>query len=627
MPALTIATSNATAKADSPFIKGMALYSSQQVYAMEDAWFKQGYSSFALMQQAAWQITQHIITQFERRLPHSAYNTPAANQPPKACVWVGSGNNGGDGWLAAYYLQQAGWQVQIVTLGTGVGVEEIAEDKGAQNIEYKNPDNESSDAQKAQHIAVSAGCAYQRFEDMLEANNETQNLVSQNHTQNAILQADVYIDALFGIGLNRAPTAVYKQAIDTFNQVSKAAQALVVAIDIPSGLVATTGQVFAQTAIQADITLCLIARKFGLHTKDGMDYAGVVLDIPLIPYPPTTPLAVLLDAPYALSPRYQNSYKGSYGHVLIIAGNRIDNSQGMGGAAILSASSAMATGAGKITVACHEAFHGALLTSLPDAMTIKLHDVEGVKNLIQEVDIVAIGMGLGRDFAAQELFISYVQAAICCEKPLVIDADGLYHLAALSADEHPLVAKLKDYSSTHQVCLTPHSGEAAKLLDTTITAVEADRCAAIMQCAHTYGGDWVLKGAGSLVLEQAAQQVYVCTTGNAGMATAGMGDVLAGLIAGLLAQQDLTAQQRSLSQAVLIHGRAGDVLVDASVAAHRPSEHNQNIYNNGYDAMYPNRMASLSLPMPMPMLIGQRGLQAQDMPMAIRHVMQGITIE
>ncbi len=594
-------TTMSNAAADSPFIKGVALYSSQQVYAMEDAWFKQGYSSFALMQQAAWQITQHIIQQFKTRLTHSAHNTPAINQPPKVCVWVGSGNNGGDGWLVAYYLQQAGWQVQVITVGTDIGTDtDINADINAENAE-------PSDAQKAQHIAVGAGCPHQRFADIVNADhdNDIENHISQNYTQNAILQADVYVDALFGIGLNRAPTGSYKQAINTFNQVSKAAQALVVAIDIPSGLVATTGQVFAQTAIQADMTLCLIARKFGLHTKDGMDYAGAVLDIPLIPYPPTTPLAVLLDAPYALSARYQNSYKGSYGHVLIIGGNRIDNSQGMGGAAILSASSAMATGAGKITVACHDVFHGALLTSLPDAMTIKLHDVEGVKNLIQEVDIVAIGMGLGRDFAAQELFISYVQAAICCEKPIVIDADGLYHLAALHADEHPLVAKLKDYSCTYQLCLTPHSGEAAKLLDTTITAVEGDRCAAIMQCAHTYGGDWVLKGAGSLVLEQAVQQVYVCATGNAGMATAGMGDVLSGLIAGLLAQQDLTAQQRSLSQAVLIHGLAGDTLVGTSAA-------------NSF-----NRTTNQSLPL----LIGQRGLQAQDMPKAIRHVMQGITIE
>ena len=114
-----------------------------------------------------------------------------------------------------------------------------------------------------------------------------------------------------------------------------------------------------------------------------MDHSGKVIDIPLIPYPINgkifMPVATLITTAYGLSPRRQNSYKGSYGHVLIIGGNRIDGSQGMGGAAILSASSSMAAGAGKITVACHEAFHSALLTSLPDAMTINLHDVDGVQ--------------------------------------------------------------------------------------------------------------------------------------------------------------------------------------------------------------------------------------------------------
>lgn len=364
---------------------------------------------------------------------------------------------------------------------------------------------------------------------------------------------------------------------------------------------ASTGQVFDRIAIQANVTLCLIARKFGLHTKDGTDYSGAVLDIPLIPYQVTNqaliPVATLLSTAHSLAARRQNSYKGSYGHVLIIGGNRIDGSQGMGGAAILAASSAMATGAGKITVACHEAFHGALLTSLPDAMTINLHDHDGVKRLIEDASVVAIGMGLGRDKKAQDLFVDYIQAALSQHKPIVIDADGLYHLASLNTDNHELVVRLRQYSIEYQVCLTPHSGEAARLLNKKINEVEEDRLAAIKQCAATYGGNWVLKGTGSLVLEQqpllGQQKVYVCGTGNAGMATAGMGDVLSGVTAGLLAQQDLADELSSLHQAVLVHGLAGDRLV------------------NG------DENASL--------LIGQRGLQAQDMPAAIRHVMQVLT--
>ncbi|ALF59254.1 bifunctional ADP-dependent NAD(P)H-hydrate dehydratase/NAD(P)H-hydrate epimerase [Psychrobacter urativorans] len=579
--------------------KPVALYSSQQVYAMEQEWFAQGYDSFALMQQAAWQMTQHIINIYYQKQSCIANGVACRHddRQPRVSIWVGSGNNGGDGWLIAHYLQQAGWQVQVITVGI-------------ENIENSNAfaDMDSavvSDAIKAQRMAVAAYCSYQRFEDS--------EFVLHNQ-ENRLMQADVYVDALFGIGLDRALTSIYKQAIQSFNQVVKSSHtlskhALVIAVDIPSGLVASTGQVFEQVAIQADVTLCLIARKFGLHTKDGMDYAGEVLDIPLIPYTKIKPVALLLNRAHGLSVRRQNSYKGSYGHVLIIGGNRIDGSQGMGGAAILASASAMATGAGKMTVACHQAFHGALLTSLPDAMTIDLHDQKGVKHLIKEASVIAIGMGFGRDETAKVLFIDYMQAAMTEGKSIVIDADGLYHLASLQIDKHSVVGQLREYSTKHKVCLTPHSGEAARLLDKSVAEVEMDRLAAIKQCADIYGGSWVLKGAGSLILEQVLEptleqeleerHVYVCGVGNAGMATAGMGDVLSGVTAGLLAQQDLADDQRSLRQAVLIHGLAGDVLV-----------HQQSCPSNKNVSLF----------------IGERGLQAQDMPAAIRHVMHLITI-
>ena len=574
----------------------VALYSSEQVYAMEQAWFAQGHDSFGLMKQAAWQMSQQIEQLYAKKYLHADdsdnnQGTYIETRERRATVWVGRGNNGGDGWLIAYYLQQVGWRVQVITVGFEDCDFEISDE-----TDVSDASNVLTDAVKALKIAISAGCDYQRFDE-------------QSATRNIELQSDIYIDALFGIGLDRAPEGIYQQAIDTFNQLVQQTHALAVAVDIPSGLVASTGEVFDRIAIQADVTLCLIARKFGLHTKDGADYSGEVLDIPLIPYETVSdrhsrqsqgmnklaPAAMLLTAAHRFNTRRQNSYKGSYGHVLVIGGNRVNGSQGMGGAAILSASSAMATGTGKITVACHEAFHGALLTSLPDAMTIDLHDVEGVKHLIESASIIAIGMGLGRDEKAKAIFISYVEAAMANQKPMVIDADGLYHLALLQTDDHNLISELREYSKDHQVCLTPHSGEAANLLNKKISEVESDRLAAIKECAETYGGDWVLKGAGSLVLEQRSgrKSVYVCGVGNAGMATAGMGDVLSGVTAGLLAQQDLEAETRSLHQAVVIHGLAGDMLV------------NQTSY-------YDKRM----------LLVGQRGLQAQDMPAAIRHVMQ-----
>ena len=578
----------------------IALYSSEQVYAMEQAWFAEGYDSLGLMKQAAWQMAQHIERLYEQKYlqarasaDHKVYRRNSCQQ--RASIWVGKGNNGGDGWLIAYYLQQAGWQVQLLTVG--YTADDLETDNLMNAFNKADKHDVVSDAKQAQQIALSAKVPYQRFED---------SRASQSEIRETDWPADICIDALFGIGLDRAPEGVYEQAISAFNKITQLNDALAIAVDIPSGLVASTGQVFERIAIQADVTLCLIARKFGLHTKDGMDYSGSVIDIPLIPTQLSNSAATLVTVAHALNTRRQNSYKGSYGHVLVIGGNRINGSQGMGGAAILSASSVMATGAGKITVACHDAFHGALLISLPDAMTIDLHDKEGVRKLIKEASVVTIGMGLGRDEKAQALFIHYVQAAITEKKPLVIDADGLYHLASLQMEsqEHELIAQLRQHSIDHQVCLTPHSGEAARLLDKKVSIVEDDRLAAIKQCANTYGGDWVLKGAGSLVLEQSILEqkgsqahVYVCGLGNAGMASAGMGDVLSGVIAGMLAQQDLEDEARCLHQAVLLHGLAGDALVN-------DTDHYQ--HNSS-------------------LLIGQRGLQAQDMPAAVRHVMQLIT--
>lgn len=577
-----------------PVSMPIALYTSQQVYALEQQWFRQGYDSFGLMQQAAWQMSQRIIQLQAQNNQDSITDSRIYGHNDKqlrASIWAGAGNNGGDGWLIAHYLQQAGWQVQVIS----VGIDKLT---GSQTT--NNNDKKISDAIKAQRMALAADCPYMRFEDSINAQAQHNQQHQATLNNPSLAEADVYIDSLFGIGLDRAPIGIYQQAIIAFNNAAQQAKGLVIAVDIPSGLVASTGQVFEQTAIQAHMTLCLIARKFGLHTKDAMDYAGEIIDIPLIPYDSVTPTATLLTTGYRLSVRKQNSYKGSYGHVLIIGGNRIDGSQGMGGAAILAASSAMATGAGKITVACHEAFHGALLTSLPDAMTINLHDVNGVKNLLKDASIIAIGMGLGRDAAAKALFISYVAAAITYSKAIVIDADGLYHLASLDAEQHKLVTELREYSKQNQVYLTPHSGETAHLLAKKITYVEADRLAAIKQGAELYGGNWLLKGAGSLVLEQSSeqQQIYVCGVGNPGMATAGMGDILSGLLAGLLAQQDLHKEARSLRQAVLIHGLAGDILVRANL-------HNSKVHSA--------------------LMIGQRGLQAQDMPNAIRHVIQLLT--
>lgn len=545
------------------------LYSSEQVYAIEQAWFAAGYNSFALMQQAAWQMAQYLIHHVQAESGQCSQGLAATIMPTSAVVWVGAGNNGGDGWLLAHYLFNAGWQVTVVDVG------QI--DRTADN-----------DAAHAKTMAT---------KDLAAENSFIVIPFSEITTDKAkwqLSQAQYHIDALFGIGLDRAPTGDYTQAIHQFNKLTQSAAITAIAVDIPSGVVASTGQVFDDCAIKADLTLCLVASKVGLTIRDGIDHSGEVIDLPLIPYLDNPkPCAWQLHSALRMTPRQQNSHKGSYGHVMIIGGNQSAGAQGLGGAAIMSSGNALASGAGKVTTACHTAFHGALLTTHPNAMTVDLQQTETVDKLLAGVDVVAIGMGFGREDEALALFKHYLQTAITEQKHLVIDADGLYHLATLRQEQDNLIEQLKAHTAKYQVCFTPHSGEAARLLNKEATEIEADRLAAILECAAIFGGDWLLKGPGSLVLVD--DTCYVCSTGNPGMASAGMGDVLSGLLAGLMAQTDLAAEQRSLYQAVLIHGMAGDL------RAHGKLKTSDTVFNK--------------------LAVGERGLQAHELLEAIGCVM------
>ena len=230
----------------------------------------------------------------------------------------------------------------------------------------------------------------------------------------------------------------------------------------------------------------------------------------------------------------------------------------MAGAAILAASAALSGGAGKVTVACHRDFHPAIVTALPNAMTADLHNIASVIELINAVDVVAIGMGLGRDEATLDLFNQYLTAIKQSEKLCVIDADGLYHLADWAGTSDGLTAPIQPRlgQSNQRFYLTPHSAEAGRLLNQPYADIDRDKISAIRALAHQYGGNWLIKGAQTIVLER--DSIDICGLGNAGMATAGMGDCLAGLMASLLAQA-ITAPMLT---AVLIHAKAGDTLAE-----------------------------------------------------------------
>lgn len=488
------------------FNKAIPCYTPAQIQQLEKNWFTKN-DPFGLMQQAAWQMAHY--------LKHSVEQSKKS-----VLVVVGNGNNGGDGWALAHFLTQrcSHWQITVLEI--------------------------------AQPVTDNAKQAKAMFNGTII---DLENFLMLQQTLN--FHFDMIIDAIFGIGLNKAPTGDFANIINWINDYKQRfANCQIIAIDVPSGLNATTGKVTDNIAVKADITLCLIARKIGLHLQDGKDYVGNIVDLLLMPMTHATNIFYHSHVP-TLPKRPNVSHKGSYGHVLIIGGNHLNsgtnNGQGMAGASLLSASCAFAVGAGKVTVACHANFHQAIITTLPNAMTADLHEPQAVCELIKNVDVVAIGMGLGRDKASFNLFKIYLTAIMAEQKVAVIDADGLYHLASLSKHWLSQLKKSNLY-------FTPHSGEAARLLSVDFNKIDSDKITALIHLTKKFGGTWLIKGAETIVLEHG--NLHICGLGNAGMATAGMGDCLSGVAAGLLAQQEILEIDYPLLTANLMHAKAGDTL-------------------------------------------------------------------
>lgn len=511
----------------------IALYTPKQIYDIEKNWFSKN-DSFALMQQAAWQLA-HIIKQESSNqkgshLQKSSYLQKSSHTQKSVLVVAGAGNNGGDAWLVAHYVNQLcpHWSVTVVQVAAP----------------------STLDSQTAKHLYQS-NCANSAKYLTLTA------FLQPLHELGLSYHYDMVIDGLLGIGLDGKPSGDYQTIINWINQYRKQVHACqVISIDVPSGLNAATGEVYDDTAIKADKTLCLIGRKVGLHIGDSKDYVGTVIDVPLLPIAQSD---ILLHCTLPNLPqRQQVSHKGTYGHVLIIGGNRSQDGQGMAGAAILAASAALSSGVGKVTVACHRDFHSAIVTALPNAMTADLHNIASIIELINVVDVVAIGMGLGRDKATLELFNQYLTAIKQSEKLCVIDADGLYHLADWAGTSDGLTAPIQPRlgQSNQRFYLTPHSAEAGRLLNQPYADIDREKISAIRALAHQYGGNWLIKGAQTIVLER--DSIDICGLGNAGMATASMGDCLAGLMASLLGQ----AIAAPMLTAVLIHAKAGDTLAE-----------------------------------------------------------------
>jgi NAD(P)H-hydrate epimerase len=421
---------------------------------------------------------------------------------PKAqrlLIVCGNGNNGGDGFVVAQLAVMAGLEVDLTLLGP--------------------EDTLRNEARQA-------------FDELKALNVEP---VDFGHER--LQRCDLVVDALFGTGLDRAVTGT---AADWIGQINLSGKP-VLALDLPSGLHADSGQVLGQT-IRAQRTCTFITRKIGLYQFQGPDHGGQIHYSPLF-----LPDNVLQSQPGVavhhtlkhwlnrLPPRPQTSHKGSCGSLVLIGGNR-----SMMGAIQMAGLAGLKVGTGLVKVITH-AEHGIALTqALPELMC---YTPEALASLLETADAAALGPGLGLNEWGKTLFDQACSVCMTQQKPMVVDADALKWLA-------------KAPGAYNHWILTPHPGEAAELLDCTTADIQRDRVQAVKTLQNRYGGVIVLKGNGTLIYD--GERLELCTAGNPGMAVGGMGDVLTGTLGGLLAQGMALYDAACLG--VALHAHAADLL-------------------------------------------------------------------
>ncbi len=353
----------------------------------------------------------------------------------------------------------------------------------------------------------------------------------------------VIVDGIFGVGLSRNVDGPQKKAIDTLNQMS----GVKVAIDIPSGIDATTGDIWG-AAFKADYTITFGLKKLGMFFSDGIDYCGKIIrkDIgfPEQAIKAVKPKIYAYDDSdmYKLPKRIDNSNKGTYGRVAVIAG-----SKNMSGAAFLCSKAAYSTGVGLVKIYTHESNRTILQSQLPEAVMMTYNDYEGALSCIEDAmkwaTVIVVGPGLGVDSTSERMLYELLMNT---EVPLVLDADALN---ILSNNIELLEA------SSAPVIMTPHMMEMSRLIQKEVTAITKDRFNIAKQFAKKMGVTLVLKDAKSIVTN-GGEQTYMSLVGNNGMSTGGSGDVLAGIIAGMLAGGLSLAEAAMMG--TYIHCLAGD---------------------------------------------------------------------
>lgn len=458
---------------------------------------------------AVRQLDQLVITQQQvpaltlmKRAGRAAFDCLHARWPDVRAlqVFCGGGNNGGDGYVIAGLAAQR----QIpVTVYVGVAEEKL-----------------HGEALEAYRFAQREGAR----------------LVADLSQMPPLEQYTVLVDALLGTGFQGTLREPVKSAVAHIN----ASKAPVIAVDIPSGLNADTG--VATEAVQADVTVTFIGRKAGLYLGRGPALTGTIQFDELGAAPdvyrqvPALLTRYTADSLARLPARAADSYKKHYGHVMVVGGDH-----GFGGAALMASEAAARTGAGLISLASRPEHVVAALTRCPEIMAHPVVSGQELEPLLEAPSVIAVGPGLGQSPWSEQLLARAGRAPV----PLVLDADALNILAG-----GRVLAGIK----RDDWILTPHVGEAARLLGVSTAEVIEDRVAAARAIQQKFSGVVILKGTGTLIAH--AEGVDLVNSGNPGMASGGMGDLLTGIIAALVGQgMDLPAAARL---AVWLHGEAGD---------------------------------------------------------------------
>ena len=478
------------------------LYNCDQVRALDRlAIDRDNISGLQLMQRAGMAVFKHILQHYHKHT---------------VTVFCGSGNNGGDGYVIATLAKEKGIAVQLIHL--------------------KQPRQLKGNAKRAYEIANKAGVTMVDFSPEM------------------VLEDCVIVDALLGTGLKGPVRRTYCDAIELINNSNLA----VVAVDLPSGLNADTGDV-ENICVKAQTTICFIGLKQGLFTNHGPDYCGKIVYQDLAEkstiFDEIQPVAIKLQLSSLLrhlKPRKASSHKNNYGHVIVVGGD-----YGYAGASLLAAEAALRTGAGLVSVATRQEHISTIVARRPEIMAHAVDSSEALQTLVKKASVLIIGPGLGQSLWSRKM----LNCALKADIPSILDADALNLIAR---------EQIQLNTMNHPYVLTPHPKEAARLLNVETSQIQKDRFSAVKKMAKKYHAQVLLKGTGSLVCVSANSTIGVCTAGNPGMATGGMGDVLSGIIGGLLAQG--VNHNHCLALATCLHAEAADMAAKGQQRSLLPSD-------------------------------------------------------